>query len=140
MIDKIAVSACLLGVNCKYDSKNNYNPKIQELIKDKRVYVICPEVFSGLTTPRIPSEIKNNKVINIEGVDVTPYFEIGKEKTLAFLKDHGVTKVILKDGSPSCGYSYIYDGSFSHMKVSGMGKCAEYLVKNGIEVIVIDEN
>ena len=140
MIDKIAVSACLLGVNCKYNGNNNYNSKIQELIKDKRVYVICPEVFSGLTTPRIPSEIKEGKVINMEGRDVTPFFESGKEKTLAFLKENGVNKVILKDGSPSCGYSFIYDGTFSHKKVNGMGICAEYLIKNGIEVVLIDEN
>ncbi len=139
MEDKIAISACLLGVNCKYNGTSNYNSKLFDLLKDKRVFVICPEVFSGLPTPRIPSEILNNKVINEKGIDVTSYFIDGKEKTLKFLKEAGVKKVILKDGSPSCGYSYIYDGTFTHTKVDDMGYTAKYLKENGIEVIFFNE-
>ena len=63
----------------------------------------------------------------------------GREKTLRFLKESGVTKVILKDGSPSCGYSYIYDGTFTHTKVDDMGYTAKYLKENGIEVIFFNE-
>ncbi len=139
MEECIAVSACLLGVNCKYNGTNNYNSKLFELIKGKRVFVICPEVFSGLSTPRIPSEILNNRVINEKGKDVTSYFLDGRNKTLKFLKDAGVTKAILKDGSPSCGYSYIYDGTFTHTKVFDMGFTAKYLKENGIEVIFFNE-
>ena len=90
MEEKIAVSACLLGVNCKYNATNNFNEKLFNLLKDKRVFVICPEVFSSMPTPRIPSEILNGKVINKLGDDVTIYFMDGREKTLKFLKDSGV--------------------------------------------------
>ena len=140
MEEKIAVSACLLGVNCKYNATNNFNKKLFNLLKDKRVFVICPEVFSSMPTPRIPSEILNGKVINELGDDVTIYFMDGREKTLKFLKDSGVTKAILKDGSPSCGYTYIYDGTFSHKRINDMGFTAKYLKENGIEVIYFNES
>lgn len=140
MEEKIAISACLLGVNCKYNTGNNYNSKLFDFIKDKRVFVICPEVFSGMPTPRIPSEILNDKVINASGTDVTLYFTKGREDTLRFLKESGVAKVILKDGSPSCGYTYIYDGTFTGKRIEGMGYTAKYLIENGIEVIYFNES
>ena len=137
--DKIAVSACLLGVNCKYDGTNNLNTKLYELLKDKRVFVICPEVFSGMSTPRVPSEAFKEKVLSELGDDVTYLFDKGAESTLNFLKEYGVTQVILKDGSPSCGYTYIYDGTFNHKRISGMGITTKALVDAGIEVIDINE-
>ena len=82
----ILVSACLLGYNCKYNGKNNKNNKVLEYIKDKYVIPICPEVFGGLSTPRIPSEIKGDKVINKQGIDVTKYFIEGANKTLDIAK------------------------------------------------------
>lgn len=136
--DKIAVSACLLGVNCKYDGTNNLKEKLYELLKDKRVFVICPEVFSGMSIPRLASE-GTSKVLNELGDDVTYLFDKGAESTLNFLKEYGVTQVILKDGSPSCGYTYIYDGTFNHKRISGMGITTKALVDAGIEVIDINE-
>ena len=137
--DKIAVSACLLGVNCKYDGTNNLNTKLYELLKDKRVYVICPEVFSGMSIPRIPSEAFKEKVLSELGDDVTYLFDKGAKSTLDFLKEYGVTQVILKDGSPSCGFTYVYDGTFSHKRIKGMGITTKALVDAGIEVIDINE-
>ena len=67
-MEKILVSACLLGVNCKYNGGNNYNEKVMEYLKDKEVIPICPEIMGGLPTPRLASEIKNEKVINIENM------------------------------------------------------------------------
>ena len=136
--DKVAVSACLLGVNCKYDGTNNLNEKLYELLKNKRVYIICPEVFSGMSIPRLASE-GVNKILSEQGSDVTYLFDKGAESTLKFLKEYGVTQVILKDGSPSCGFTYIYDGSFTHKRISGMGKTTKVLTDAGIEVLNIDE-
>ena len=55
--EKVLVSACLLGKNCKYDGKNNKNEKIISFLKDKEVILVCPEVMGGLSTPRLKSEI-----------------------------------------------------------------------------------
>ena len=60
---KILVSACLLGIDCKYNGKNNKNDKIIELLKDHELIPVCPEIMGGLPTPRIPAEIHQNKVI-----------------------------------------------------------------------------
>lgn len=136
MREIIGVSACLLGINCKYNGKNNLNQKVVEYIKGKEVCLICPEVLGGLGTPRIPCEIqKDGSVINQVGQDVTENFEVGKKLTLELLKKNNCKKVILKDGSPSCGYSMIYDGNFTNMRITGQGITTKYLIENKIDII-----
>ena len=107
---KVAVSACLIGQNTKYDGTNNYNQAVVEYLKDKEYIVICPEVMGGLSTPRIPSERVNDKVINKENEDVTYQFVTGANVAIKMLLDNNIDTVILKSKSPSCGYGLIYDG------------------------------
>ena len=80
-MEKVLVSACLIGNNCKYNGKNNKNEKIMQYLKDKEAILVCPEVMGGMDTPRLKSEIASNekelKVINEKGVDVTSYFVKG---------------------------------------------------------------
>lgn len=135
----ILVSACLLGTNCKYNGKNNKNDKVLEYIKDKYVIPICPEVFGGLSIPRIPSEIKDNSVINKEGIDVTKYFVNGSKKTLDIAKALDIKKAILKQKSPSCGCGKIYDGTFSGNIIDGDGITTRLLKENGIEIITEED-
>lgn len=134
--DIIGVSACLLGINCKYNGKNNLNFDVLNYIQGKEVILICPEVFGGLETPRIPCEIQpDGSVMNKTGKDVTENFKKGKEITLDLLKKNNCNKVILKDGSPSCGYMHIYDGNFTNKRVLGQGVTTKYLIKNVIDII-----
>jgi len=133
--EKILVSACLLGLNCKYDGENNRNEKVLEYIKDKEVIPVCPEIFGGLQTPRIPSEIVGDKVLNREKIDVTKEYQKGAEETLYLAKLFNVKKALLKESSPSCGSNTIYDGTFSKNKKEGMGITAQLLKENGIEII-----
>lgn len=79
---RILVSACLLGYNCKYNGKNNYNSKIVELLKEHEVIPVCPEMFGGLTCPRIPCEKVGDKVMDKEGNDCTKQFIKGAEIAL----------------------------------------------------------
>lgn len=139
MMKYIAVSACLLGINSKYSGGNNLNLNIQELIKDKIVIPICPEVFGGLTTPRDPSEEREDgKLYSSKGIDVTSEFYSGAFKTLNLLKELGCDTIILKNGSPSCG-KYTYDGTFSHKKIEDrMGVTARLLKEEGFNLIYID--
>ena len=134
-MEKILVSACLLGINCKYDGNNNKNDKVLEYIKDKEVIPICPEIMGGLSTPRIPSEILNDKVINSEGLDVTDNFVKGANEVLYLAKLFNVKKALLKAKSPSCGVGEIYDGTFTHTKINGDGMTTRLLKENNIEVI-----
>ena len=133
--EKILVSACLLGINCKYDGNNNKNDKVLEYLKDKEVIPICPEIYGGLQTPRTPSEIVGDKVMTKEKTDVTKEYLKGAEETLKIAKLFNAKKALLKAKSPSCGNNEIYDGSFTGIKIKGMGITARLLKENGIEIL-----
>ena len=129
------VSACLLGVNCKYDGGNNRNEKVISLLKDEILIPVCPEQLGGLPTPRVPSEIKGDRVYSIEGKDLTENFIKGAKETLRIAKLYGVKEAIFKDGSPSCGVNYIYDGTFKGVRIKGKGITTRLLEREGIKVI-----
>lgn len=131
----IMISACLCGIDCKYNGKNNKNDKCVELLKDNKAICFCPEQLGGLTTPRIPSEIRSDKVVSKEGIDVTDNFIRGSKEALKIAQITGIKKAIMKDGSPSCGVHYIYDGTFSGNKIEGMGITTRLFLSNNIEVI-----
>ena len=131
----ILVSACLAGFPCHYDGTSKTNEKIVQLVREDKAIPVCPEQLGGLTTPRLPSEIRNGRVFSSEGRDVTPEFEKGAAAVLQIAKEYGCTKAILKARSPSCGKGQIYDGTFSGKLVDGNGKTTELLLENGIEVI-----
>ena len=139
----ILVSACLAGINCKYNGGNNYNEKIFNLVKEGKAIPVCPEQLGGLTTPREPSEIKiidgKRYVINKEGIDVTEEFEKGAEEVLTLVKKLDIKKAILQSRSPSCGRDKIYSGNFDRNLVDGNGILVDLLLKNGIEVINSDD-
>ncbi len=139
----ILISACLVGINCKYNGKNNYNEKALELVKNGKAIPICPEQLGGLSTPRNPSEIRiiNNKkyVINNKNIDVTQEFVSGAKEVLKLAKELNVEKVILQSRSPSCGVGKIYSGNFDGKLITGNGILAQMLIDNGIEVIDIEE-
>lgn len=130
----ILVSACLLGINCKYSGKNNRNEKIAELSKVHNLIPICPEQLGGLPTPRPASEIRGDRVINTAGQDVTDNYKRGAEAALEIAHQCGCKCAVLKSKSPSCGNRMIYDGSFSGKLVEGRGITAALLAANGIEV------
>lgn len=134
-MEKLLISSCLLGNNTKYNGGNNYNAMV-ELLKSKyELYVICPEVMGGLSTPRNPSEIKFNTdlVFSNKKVDVTYEFHSGANQALQIALDNNIKLALLKEGSPSCGVSKIYDGTFSGIKIDGMGITTRLLKKNGIK-------
>ena len=135
---KIGVSSCLLGYCCKYDGKSNYNANIIDLTKEHELIPLCPEVLGGLSIPRFPAEIINDRVINTNGDDVTKNYYLGAQKALEILKNEGVEAVILKSKSPSCGINKIYDGTFSHTLINGNGVAAQLFIENNIKVY--DEN
>lgn len=135
----ILVSACLVGLNCKYDGGNNFNENVLKLVKDGKAILICPEQLGGLKTPRNPAEIVKDKVITNNGEDVTYQYNKGAEETLKLAKELNVKKAILKSRSPSCGCGMIYDGTFTHTKILGNGITADLLLRNGIEVITEED-
>lgn len=134
----ILVSACLLGVSCRYDGKSKPNQNVIRLKSKYNLIPVCPEVFGGFLIPHPPSEIKDGRVISENGTDVTDLFLNGAKKVLDAAVKNKCAIAILKSKSPSCGTNEIYDGTFSGRLVKGSGITAELLMQNNIKVT--DEN
>lgn len=133
-MEKVLISACLIGDKTKYDGHGNYTPKTKALLDKYELVPFCPEVEGGLSIPRVPSERLKDRVVNEQGKDVTKYYQKGAELALNICKYLDIKIAILKETSPSCGSKEIYDGSFTHKKIKGKGFTTEYLEKNGIKV------
>lgn len=133
--ENILISACLLGLYCRYDGKEIKLDGIESLMENYNLIPVCPEILGGLGTPRKPAERIGIKVINSLGEDVTAFFEKGAEETLKLAKLYKCRYAILKEKSPSCGYGAIYDGTFSGNLIKANGLTADLLAKYGIIVI-----
>ncbi|WP_088227449.1 DUF523 domain-containing protein [Desulfosporosinus sp. FKB] len=135
----LLVSACLAGINCRYDGKNTKIEEIEKLVKDGKAIPICPEVIAGLNIPRDSCEILvtddgEKKVISRDNEDFTEAYKRGAEQTLTIAKIIGINTAILKARSPSCGFGQVYDGTFSRTLLNGNGFTAKLLLDNGIRV------
>lgn len=134
-MEKLLISACLAGEHTRYDGKSNlYETLLEALSPYFDLVLFCPEVVGGLKTPRKRSEIKYGGVYMEDGSNVTAEFEKGANEALRLCQFFGIKIAILKENSPSCGVSKIYDGSFSNKKKDGMGVTASLLSRNGITV------
>lgn len=132
----ILISACLLGIPCKYSGGANTCPALVEAVQAgaQHFVPVCPEVYGGLPTPRPPAERRGDKVFAKTGQEVTGAFARGAAAALQLARLTGCTAAILKANSPSCGYGQIYDGSFTGQKCPGHGLTAALLMANGIAV------
>jgi len=141
-LESILVSACLLGVNCRYDGGHAYCPEVFDELFNRHFIPICPEQLGGLPTPRIRAYIEGGdgadvwqgtvRVRNQAGEDLTAAFLRGARETLRLAQMVKAKKAILKDHSPSCGTQSIYR---QEELVKGVGVTAFLLAKNGIEVV-----
>ena len=138
-MERILISACLVGDNVKYDGGNNKNPLISKLLEKYELVPFCPEVEGGLPIPRHPCEQRGEQVVNDLDEDKTDEFNRGADLALNICLYLKITKAILKERSPSCGVHSIYDGAFSHKVIDGSGVTAALLKRKGITVYSEDE-
>ena len=132
---KLLVSACLLGVACRYDGQSKLHPLAQELCRRHEVIPVCGEIFGGLPTPRLPSERWEGGVFASDGGDVTDAFRRGAEEVVRLARLTGAQAAILKERSPSCGSGAVYDGTFSGVLTEGWGITAALLRQQGLRVV-----
>ncbi len=146
-MEKVLVSACLLGAKVRYhggDARSEH-PVLRRWQEDGRLVAVCPERDGGLPTPRPPAEIVGSDggrgvakrlalVRTRDGADVTTAFVHGAEEALATARAHGIRIAVLKDGSPSCGSTFTYDGTFSGTRIATPGVTAALLEQHGIRV------
>jgi len=131
---RFLVSACLLGLPCRYDGAGKPCPAVLELAGQHELIPFCPEIYGGQPTPRPPAEIVGSKVINREGADVTAQYQRGADLALELCQRLCCQAAILKEKSPSCGLGQVYDGTFSGTLVPGNGITAQKLLAVGIAV------
>jgi len=130
---RILISACLLGICCRYDGASKPHPAALALAERHELVPVCPEQLGGLPTPRPPAERRKDAVCTRE-TDVTAQYHRGAEETLRLCKLFRCEAAVLKERSPSCGHGEIYDGTFSGTLRPGSGVTAERLAAEGIPV------
>jgi len=138
------VSACLVGINCRFDGKNKLDRHLLEVFENGELLPVCPEQLGGLPTPRVAAKIVDGdgydvvdgktKVINEKNEDVTENFVRGATEVLRIVKLLNIEEAILESKSPSCGSGKAYDkASRSSIKCDGV--LTALLKRNGIRVI-----
>ncbi len=132
--EPILISACLLGLSCRYDGCGKDYAGIGSLHGLCAMIPVCPEQLGGLATPRIPAERRGDRVVTAAGTDVTEQYERGAEQALRLAGQFGCRMALLKEKSPSCGCGRIYDGTFSRTLTEGNGVTAQLLLEHGIQV------
>lgn len=135
---KILVSACFLGEKVRYDgtSQRLFNETLLKWIDNNQVVSFCPEVAGGLPVPRQPAEIQpeSQRILTCDGDDVSAAFKKGAQRALTLCKRQNISFALLKESSPSCGSTTIYDGTFTDKKINGEGVTANLLRQHGIRV------
>jgi uncharacterized protein YbbK (DUF523 family) len=141
----ILVSSCLAGLEVRYNGTHCLDKKISQLIEEKKAISVCPELLGGFLTPREPAEIVGGngedvldgkaKVVEKSGADVTKMYVKGAYATLRIAQEMNAKVVVLKEYSPSCGSSMIYNGEFKGTKIVGDGVTSALLKRNGIQVV-----
>lgn len=144
-MERVLVSACLLGAKVRYHggSATISDPVLDRWSGEGRIVPVCPEVEGGLPTPRPPAEIRRDadaagrirlRVVTADGQDVSEPYRTGAGKALAQARTLGIRVAILKDGSPSCGSSFVHDGAFTGTRTAGDGITAAALRAAGVRV------
>ncbi len=139
----VLVSACLLGISCRYDGTNQLNQSVVDYLQAKQLQPIpvCPEQLGGLPTPRPKTwftkgdgqgYLQNNAQLTDEnGQDAGPSFLRGAEEALRIARICNCKTAILKQRSPSCGSRQIHlNGNL----IDGVGITCALLQQAGLKV------
>ena len=132
---KILVSACLLGENCKYNGGNNYAPGVVEFVKGREVLPVCPEMMAGMGCPRTPIEIVEGVLMDRNGNNIDAAMREAVALAMARIRQEDIQSAILQSRSPTCGVHQVYDGTFSGKLIEGSGIFAQALKDAGYQVL-----
>ena len=148
---KILVSGCMNGRPIRFNETGvDFESDIWDRWESEgRLIHFCPELAAGFGVPRPPAEIVGGDAADVlrgdaavledNGRDVTNLFVRGAEMALRTAISQRCVAAILTDGSPTCGSTYIYDGTFEGGTIPGVGVATQLLRDNGIAVFSEDE-
>ena len=139
----ILVSACLLGIACRYNGRSKHYPTVVEHLakNDLLAIPVCPEQLAGLSTPREPTRFTRSdgqdvlnghgKIVTHSATPLTEQFRKGAEQVLQIARLCGCQSALFKERSPSCGVNQVdCDG----LIVSGIGVASARLRAEGLQV------
>jgi uncharacterized protein YbbK (DUF523 family) len=135
----ILVSACLLGIYCRYDGRCETDARVLALSDEHVLIPVCPEQLGGLPTPRSAVELLDGRAVTRDGNDLTEAFARGALQALHVARLNKARAAVLQPRSPSCGRGVIYDGTFSGTRIQGNGVLAQILADEGIQLFVPDD-
>ncbi|MCU1278697.1 MAG: hypothetical protein JWM53_2243 [bacterium] len=132
----VIVSACLLGVRCRYDGNDKRDDDAVARVAGAGVEILplCPEVLARLGVPRpaITLSADGKLATDARGRDVTAELEAGVRLADLVARESGATRALLKERSPSCGVTEVHgpDGVRA-----GQGRFAARLSKRGLPIV-----
>ena len=135
----VLVSACLMGIRCRYDGGSRRNDELMRKLDAVSVVPVCPERLGGLPTPRALADFVGGdgravlagkaRLLNSEGIDVTGEYLHGAERVVRLAQRFGVEEAYLKDFSPACGLTQV---CIEGKRSPGVGVCAAMLADAGL--------
>jgi len=140
----VLVSACLLGVNCRYDGTNNYQQTVMDYLAKNNLQPIpiCPEQLGGLPTPRNKVWFTcgdgedflggDARLVDEDGLNPAVQFLHGAQETLKIAQLSQCTTAILKQRSPSCGSKLIHRNG---KLIKGVGITCALLRRERLNII-----
>ncbi len=134
----VVVSACLLGVRCRYDGKDKQDDAAVARLGDVEILPLCPEVLARFGVPRPSITLQPDskgeltRATDARGRDVSQALDAGARLADLFASEAGAKRALLKERSPSCGVAQVHgpDGV-----VEGAGRFTVRLRKRGLPLI-----
>ena len=132
---RIGVSACLLGDEVRYDGGHKRNTLLTHVLGPLVEWVkVCPEVESGMSTPResirLVDEGGRIRLLTVKTrVDHTESMTAYSTKRVIALADEDLCGYVLKKDSPSCGMTRVkVNGGKGPAARTGVGIFAQALL------------
>lgn len=142
-MQKVAVSACLLGCSCRYDSEHNLNEVLLKLLKPYEIIPFCPE-DACFGTPRATMDLvdRNGAIVALSNKNQENLsFHIFNYAEDFFKSNPNIELFIGKDRSPSCAVqsAKVYDDEKNMLHRKGTGLMAKVALDLSINAYDAEE-
>ncbi len=136
---KVAISACLMGRECRYDASNNLDEELLKQLKGYELIAFCPEDYAfGSPRPTMDLVEIESKVLAISNENGDNLSDSIEEYAKDFFDTHrDIDLYIGKDRSPSCGVcsAKVYNRQKVLISTVGVGLMSKEAQKRGIKSI-----
>jgi uncharacterized protein YbbK (DUF523 family) len=142
---KIGISSCLCGEKVRYDGGDNHDRRLTTTLgKYFTLVPVCPEVESGLPTPRERMRLEGNRgnprLVTVDtNLDLTDWLKSFSKDKAAELERENICGFVFKVNSPTSGLRGVRIYSDDSPPKEGRGLFAAEVVKRFPHMPVEDE-